>query len=129
MEEDQQIEESLSSLKEAGRQAEDAILTALNKLKVAQRKLKIEMDELSKTELRSKPILRHWLKAREMPIHSNFEEFFQAFLDEHKAEHRLDLSTRSILLNKDGCKLFGVDGENKTITMNEVLERLPLLFH
>jgi hypothetical protein len=124
-----EIEESLSSLKSSGKEAEDAVVAALNRLKLAQQKLRIELEELSKTEVRSKPPLRHWLKSRQLPIHSTFEEFFQTFLEEHKAEHRLDLSTRSILLNKEGCKLFGLEGENKRITVNELLERLPLLFH
>lgn len=124
-----QVEEHLSSLKRSAKVAEDSITTALNRLKLAQHNLNIELKELSQTELRSKPSLRAWLKARELPLDCSFQEFFQKFLEEHKEEYRLNLSDRSICLNKDGCKLFGLEGSNVKLGMPEVLERLPLLYH
>jgi hypothetical protein len=124
-----QVEEHLSSLKRSAKVAEDSITTALNRLKLAQHNLNIELKELSQTELRSKPSLRAWLKARELPLDCSFQEFFQKFLEEHKQEYRLNLSDRSICLNKDGCKLFGLEGSNVKLGMPEVLERLPLLYH
>ena len=125
----QEIEESLSSLKLSATVAEDAVTKALNRLKLAQHKLKIEMEELSETELRSKPLLRAWLSKRKLPTDSSFQVFFQAFLDEHKEEHRLDLSDRTVTLNKDGTQLLGYKESNKRVSILEIMERLPLLFH
>lgn len=124
-----QVEEHLSSLKRSAKVAEDSIVAALNRLKLAQHNLNIELKELSETELRSRPGLRAWLKARELPTDCSFQEFFQKFLEEHKQEYRLNLSDRSICLNKDGCKLLGVEGSNVKVTLPELLERLPLLYH
>ena len=123
------IEESLSSLKDSARVAEDAVLQALNRLKVAQHKLKIEVEELSQTELRSKSTLRAWLKSRQLAPDCSFQDFFQAFLDEHKKEQRLDLSDRSIVVNADGCKLFGLEGKDKKVLLHDLLERLPSIYH
>ena len=125
----QEIETSLSSLKLSANAAEDAVTKALNRLKLAQHKLKIEMEELSETELRSKPLLRAWLSKRGLPTDSSFQVFFQAFLDEHKQEHRLDLSDRTVTLNKDGTQLLGYKESNKRVSILEIMERLPLLFH
>lgn len=125
----QEIEESLSSLKLTATVAEDAVTKALNRLKLAQHKLKIEMEELSETELRSKPLLRAWLSKRALPTDSSFQVFFQAFLDEHKQEHRLDLTDRTVTLNKDGTQLLGYKESNKRVSILEIMERLPLLFH
>jgi hypothetical protein len=125
----QYIEEHISTIKTSALSTETTLIETLNKLKLAQHKLKMELEQLSETELRSKPTLRAWLKARELPLDCSFQEFFQAFLDEHKDEYRLDLSDRSILLNKDGCKLFGVEGVNVKLRLRDILERLPLLYH
>ncbi len=123
------IEQHLSSLKTASQVAEREIVAALNRLKLTEHKLKIELEELSETQLRSKPLLRKWLKARDLPLDCSFQQFFQAFLDEHKKEHRLDLSDRSILLNAEGCKLFGMEGKEKKVSIHDILEHLPVLYH
>jgi hypothetical protein len=123
------IEQHLSTLKTASQVAEEQIVNAINRLKLAEHKLKIELEELSETQLHSKPLLRKWLKARDLPLDCSFQEFFQAFLDEHKKEHRLDLSDRSILLNAEGCKLFGMEGKEKKVSIHDILEHLPVLYH
>lgn len=123
------IEEHLFNLKQSAKKAEDSVVDALNRLKLTQHKLKIEMEQLSETELRTRPNLRAWLKSRDLHPDCSFQEFFQKFLEEHKQEYRLDLTDRSILLNKDACKLFGLTGTNVKMRMPEILERLPLLFH
>jgi hypothetical protein len=123
------IEQHISSIKTSALSLETATVATLNKLKLAQHKLKMELEQLSETELRSKPTLRAWLKARDLPLDCSFQEFFQAFLDEHKQDYRLDLSDRSVLLNKDSCKLFGVEGTNVKLGLRDLLERLPLLYH
>jgi hypothetical protein len=123
------IEQQLSTLKQTAAKAEDAIVAAMNKLKVVQYKARAEMEELAETELRSKPALRKWLQARDLSTDCSFQEFFDAFLQEHKEDHRLDITDRSILLNADGCKLFGLAGKDKKILLLELLERLPAIYH
>lgn len=123
------LEDHLSSLKKSANDVEDSITQALNRLKLAQYNLKIELEELSATELKSRPGLRAWLKARDLPLDCSFQDFFQYFLAEHKQEYRLYLSDRSILLNQDACKLFGFDGKDRKVELPMVLERLPLLYH
>jgi hypothetical protein len=124
-----ELETSLSTLKLAAGEADDAVTAALNRLKLVQFKVKQEIEELSETELRSKASLRQWLKARDLSTECSFQEFFQVFLNEHEKEYRLDLSDRSILLNKDACKLFGLTGKNTKLSMPEVLQKLPLIYH
>lgn len=120
------IEEHLFTLKTRAKVAEETVVAALNRLKVVQHKMKLELEELSETELRSKPSLRKWLEARNLSTNCSFQEFFQVFLEEHKKEYRLDISDRSLRLNKEACELFGMIG---TITMVQLLEKLPLIYH
>jgi hypothetical protein len=120
------LAEDLFNLKRKAETVEDDIITIVNKVKVAQQKLKLELQELSETELRSRPSLRYWLQSRNLPENCSFQEFFEAFLEEHQRESRLFLSDRTISLNKDACKLFGSKGR---LSILEILERLPLLYH
>lgn len=123
------IEEHLSSLKTSAKVAEDSVVAALNRLKVVQQKVKLNVEEMSQTELRSKPALRKWLQARNLSNQSSFQEFFQIFLDEHQKDYRLDISERSICLNREACQLLGIEGKDQKITMVQFLEKLPLLYH
>jgi hypothetical protein len=127
--EDSEVEMALSTLKENASKAEEQVLQALNRLKLVEFKMKQELEDLSETQLKSKAALRHWLETRNLPKTSSFQEFFEKFLEEHKADHRLDLTDRSIRLNKDGCKLFGVSGKDVKMTMAEILEKLPQIYH
>jgi hypothetical protein len=127
--EDSEIETALSTLKEKASNAEEQVLQALNRLKLVEFKMKQELEDLSETQLKSKAALRQWLETRSLPKTSTFQEFFETFLEEHKQEHRLDLTDRSIRLNKDGCKLFGVGGKDVKMTVAEILERLPQIYH
>ncbi len=120
------LAEDLFNLKRKAITVEDDLVTIVNRVKVAQHKLKLELQELSETELRSRPSLRHWLRARNLAENCSFQEFFEAFLEEHQQEARLYLSDRSISLNPDACKLLGCKGR---LTLLEILERLPLLYH
>lgn len=124
-----EVEDHLSFLKRSAKSAEESIVDACNRLKVAQHSLAMELKELSETELRSKPGLRAWLKARSLPLDCSFQEFFQHFLTEHNQEYRLNLSDRSIILNRDGCILFGKEGHNYKLRIPDLLECLPLLYH
>lgn len=120
------LEENLFNLKRRARSVEDDLIAIVNKVKVAQHKLKLEVQELSETELRSRPSLRNWLRARNLPENCSFQEFFEAFLEEHQRESRLYLTDRSVSLNSDASKLFSHKGR---LTILEILERLPLLYH
>lgn len=124
-----EIETSLSTLKTNASQAEDNVVQALNRLKLVQFKMKQELDDLSETPLKSKASLRHWLEARNLSKDCSFQQFFERFLEEHKQEYRLDLTDRSITLNKDACKLFGLGGKDVKLTMTEILEKLPQIYH
>ena len=124
-----EIETQLSTLKLRAGEAEDQVVQALNRLKLVEFKLKKELEDLSETSLRSKVPLRQWLTSRNLSKESTFQEFFETLLEEHKAEHRLDISDRSILLNKDACKLFGLVGKDIRMTMKELLEKLPQIYH
>lgn len=124
-----EIETHLSTLKLKAGEAEDQVVLALNRLKLVEFKLKKELEDLSETTLRSKVPLRQWLTSRNLSKESTFQEFFEKLLEEHKEEHRLDLTDRSILLNKDACKLFGLSGKDVRFTMKELLEKLPQIYH
>ncbi len=123
------IEAHLGTLKSSAKAAEETLTAILNKMKLAQYKLKLELEELSETELRSKPLLRAWLKKQGLPEDCSFQEFFQQFLQVHKEDHRLNLSSRSVCLNPDAVKLFGLKGKDVVLSMSDILERLPLLYH
>ena len=125
----EEIEAHLSSLKTSAKTIEETMTACLNRMKLAHHKLKLELQELSETELRSKPSLRAWLRKNECPEDCSFQEFFQAFLDVHKKDNRLNLSDRSVRLNEEAVKLFGEKGKDVTLTLNQILERLPLLYH
>jgi hypothetical protein len=123
------LEEHMEYLKEKAKTVENDFVTILNRMKLTQHKLKLELKELSEIELRSKPTLRSWLKSRELPEDCSFQEFFEAFLEEHRKEYRLDLSERSICLNQDAGKLFGLKGKDICLTLPQLLERLPFIYH
>ena len=126
---DNEIMLALTSLAENTKKAEEQVIHALNRLKLLEFKMKQELEDLSETQLKAKPALRYWLETRSLPKTSTFQEFFERFLEEHKAEHRLDLTDRSIHLNKDGCKLFGYAGKDVKVRLTEILERLPQIYH
>ena len=122
------LEEQLFILKTTAKKLDESIITIENQLKVVQQKLKIELEELSATELRSRPSLRTWLKSHDLPENCSFQDFFEAFLQEHQKDYRLNLSDRTIRLNKEASHLFGVNFDT-TLSLLEILERLPLLYH
>ena len=123
-----EVQEQLFTLKTTATKLDDSLVTIMNRLKVAQHKLKMEMEELSETELLSRPSLRKWLRARDLPEDCSFTEFFEAFLLEHEKEFRLNLSDRTVCLNKDAARLFELKPE-LIVTLLDILERLPLLYH
>ena len=123
-----EIEKQLSTLKDKSKGVEDSLISAMNRLKVVQHKIKIEVDEMSQSEMRCKASLRKWLEKRGFSKEISFEEFFQKFLDEHREEDRLDMMDRTILLNKDAAKLFDLKEESK-LTVLQFIENLPLVYY
>jgi hypothetical protein len=123
-----EIEKQLSTLKDKSKGVEDSLVSAMNRLKVVQHKIKIEVDEMSQSEMRCKASLRKWLEKRGFSKEISFEEFFQKFLDEHREEDRLDMMDRTILLNKDAAKLFDLKEESK-LTVLQLIEKLPLIYY
>ena len=123
-----EIEKQLSTLKDKSKGVEDSLVSAMNRLKVVQHKIKIEVDEMSQSEMRCKASLRKWLEKRGFSKEISFEDFFQKFLDEHREEDRLDMMDRTILLNKDAAKLFDLKEESK-LTVLQFIEKLPLVYY
>jgi hypothetical protein len=70
-----------------------------------------------------------WLTDHRLPVECTFTDFFEVFVEEHKKEHRLDLSKRSICLNEEACILFGIKAVNPVVSLYDLLERLNVLYY
>jgi hypothetical protein len=84
---------------------------------------------LSEIVLEPKPQLILWLETRKLPKNTNFQSFFEVFLEEHKQDNRCDISERTITLNKEASILLGYEGTDTVIHILDVLGKLPMIFH
>jgi hypothetical protein len=125
--EDISLEDTLESLKRNAKAAETHLLETLKQMKAFQLKV-VKESKTMDIPLQPKTRLMKWLTDRRLRVESTFQEFFEAFVDEHKEEHRLDLSNRTIQLNSAACVLFGLKDTAPTLHIYDVLERVEKLY-
>lgn len=124
------LEDTLMSLKRNALAVDVHLQESIRKLKQLQKLVAHEMEEpLAEIPLQPKTRLMKWLTDRGLKVESSFNEFFEAFVDEHKKEHRLDLSKRAIRLNTAACVLFGFKDTDSYVSLYVLLEKLPTLYY
>lgn len=122
------LEDSLDSLKRNALATQVMLQETVKSLKVFQMKVLEETTvPPSAKPLQPKTRMMKWLTDRHLGVESSFSDFFEAFLEEHKKEHRLDLSTRSIQLNKKASILLGYE-DDQWVSVYDVLERALNLY-
>ena len=121
------LEDTLSSLKRNATAVEMYYLETLKQLKVFQKRVAKEFYE----EIPQQPKTRmmKWLTDRHLRVESTFQEFFEVFIEEHKKEHRLDLASRSIILNSAACILFGYKDIQPKVPFYDLLEKVSSLYY
>lgn len=124
------LDDTLDSLKRNANASQVLLQETLHKLKHFQKKLHDEANETpSEKPLQPRTRMMKWLTDRGLPVESSFTDFFEVFVEEHKKEHRLDLSRRSIQLNPAACILFGKDSTDQWISLYELFANLPTLYY
>ena len=123
------LEDTLQSLKRNAHATEVHLQESLRKLKLFRKRVSDEQfQDISQRDLQPRTRMMKWLTERGLPVECSFQDFFERFLEEHKEEHRLDLSRRTIHLNPAACVLFGVKGQPSEVHILDLLEKLPLLY-
>jgi hypothetical protein len=122
------LEDLLGSLKRNAKAVDVYFHESRSKLKSMQKKLAQESGDPTELPLQPRTRLMKWLTDRQMPVESSFSEFFEALMEEHGKEDRLDLSARTISLNPSACVLFGISTRNSTQTLYDLLTILPSLY-
>jgi hypothetical protein len=121
------LDDTLSSLKRNAKAAEVHYLESLKHFKAFQKRLAKEANEEVPQQPRTR--MMKWLTDRGLKVESTFQEFFEAFVEEHKQEHRLDLASRSITLNSAACILFGYKDIQPKVPLYDLLERVTSLYY
>lgn len=122
------LEDTLSSLKRNAQAVDVYFQESRKSLKQFQMKLNEESKSLAATPLQPRTKMMKWLTDRHLSVESTFSEFFEAFVEEHAKEQRLDLSNRSVTLNESACVLFGYKKRDPVVSIWELLEKLPQLY-
>ncbi len=123
------LEATLESLKRNAKAVDVHYQEARKKFKDLYVKVAHESEGLGETPLQPRTRTMKWLTDRGLREQSSFLDFFEAFVDDHKKENRLDLSTRTICLNHDAVVLFGLKGVNPVVSIYEVIEKLNSLYY
>ncbi len=123
------LDDTLASLKRNAIAAQTHFQESLRKLKAFQHKLLKESKDLSESPLQPRTRMMKWLTDRGLAVESSFTEFFEVFIEEHKKEHRLDISKRTLCLNSAACVLFGYKEFNPEIPLFDLLSKLSLLYY
>lgn len=122
------LEDTLDSLKRNANAVEVHLQESLKQLKRFQKRLAEDSKDISEVPLQPKTRMMKWLTDRGLPVESTFHEFFEIFLEEHKKDHRLDLSKRTVQLNSAACILLGMKDCNPIVSLYTLLEKLPVLY-
>ena len=122
------LEDTLISLKRNAYAVEVHLQESLKRLKQFQKRLTGNSRDISEVPLQPKTRMMKWLTDRGLPVECTFQEFFEVFLEEHKKEHRLDLSKRTVQCNSAACVLLGMKDCNPVVSLYTLLEKLPLLY-
>ncbi len=124
------LEDTLESLKRNAHATDVYLQESIKRMKLLQKHLAEETEQTpSQMPLQPKTRMMKWLTDRGLAVESSFQEFFEAFIEEHKKEHRLDLSRRSIQLNTAASVLFGYKDTNPWISLYELLGKVSSLYH
>lgn len=115
--------ESLTILKNAIKDVDALFTKCQEHYKVFHQKVSLPLDEAL---LEPRPSTIEWLQKRKLPLKLTFADFFAKMLEEHR-DMRLDISTRSIIVNADAAKLFGVPTDTH-VSILTILQKLPILF-
>jgi hypothetical protein len=126
--EDISLEDTLESLKRNAKAAETHLLESLKQMKAFQAHLAKESASIE-VPLQPKTRLMKWLTDRGLRVESTFQEFFEAFIDEHKKDCHLDLTTRTVELNTAACVLFGLKDTRPKVHLYELLEKVSTLYY
>jgi hypothetical protein len=70
-----------------------------------------------------------WLTDRGLRVESTFSDFFEAFVEEHKHDHRVDLSNRTLQLNTAACVLFGLKDTQPVVHLYDILQKVSTLYY
>lgn len=123
------LEDTLSSLKRNANAVEVHLQESIKQFKQFQKNLASESNATVELPLQPKTRLMKWLTDKGLKVESTFPEFFEAFLQDHKHDHRLDLSNRTIQLNSAACILFGIKDANPTVHIYDLLLKVPALYY
>lgn len=126
--EDISLEDTLESLKRNAKATETHLLESLKQFKQFQKNLAKETNSIE-VPLQPKTRMMKWLTDRGLRVESTFQEFFEVFVDEHKEEQRVDLTSRTIQLNSAACVLFGYKDTNPKVHLYDILEKLGSLYY
>ena len=122
------LEDTLQSLKRNAYAVEIHLQQSIQYVKALQKKIVEESKDISQQALQPRTRMMKWLTDRGLPVESSFTEFFDVFLEEHKKDHRLDVSKRTISLNADACVLLGYKSKHVELHIFDFMEKLPLLY-
>lgn len=121
--------ELLSSLVDKAKELEKRLTDITNDMKRTEFRVQSDLPSFETVFFNPKIAMRKWVEARGLSHPLTFHRFWKVFLQEHKEENRLFLSSRSIRLNTDASILLGYKGVEQEIPMLEVLAKLPCLFY
>lgn len=122
------LEHSLEGLKRDANAVEIHLLESIKQLKGVQKRVAQESKTID-VPLQPKTRMMKWLTDRGLKVESTFQEFFEAFVEEHRRDHRLDLSTRTIQLNTPACVLFGLTKPQPAIHLYDVVDKVQALYY
>jgi hypothetical protein len=122
------LEDTLKNLKRNATAVEVHLQESIKYVKRLKKQIAEESKDISQVPLQPKTRMMKWLTERGLPVESTFQEFFEAFLEEHRKDHRLDVSNQTIRLNSAACVLLGMKDCNPVLHLYAFLEKLPILY-